>query len=32
MKITVYDHGLNTEVAIALGKAGHTVAYYTPHE
>ena len=29
MKITVYDHGLNTEAAIKLASAGHTVAYYS---
>jgi hypothetical protein len=29
MKILVYDHGLNTEAAIALAAAGHTVGYYS---
>jgi len=30
MKITIYDHGLNTEVGVALAKAGHPTGYFTP--
>ena len=30
MKIAVYDHGLNTELAITLAKAKHSVGYFTP--
>ena len=29
MKILVYDHGLNTEAAIKLSEAGHSVGYYS---
>ena len=30
MKIAIYDHGLNTELAIAIAQAGHEVGYFTP--
>lgn len=30
MKILVYDHGLCSEAAITLKRAGHSVAYFTP--
>jgi hypothetical protein len=30
MKILVYDNGLNTESAIAIARAGHSVAYTSP--
>lgn len=30
MKLLIYDHGLCTEIAVTLARAGHTVAYHSP--
>lgn len=30
MKVTFYDHGLNTELAVSFATAGHDVAYFSP--
>lgn len=32
MKIALYDHGLNTELAVSFAAAGYEVGYFTPYD